>query len=422
MPRRWLKASVASAAAQLTRMTCGLLVLKIVIIQLGVDGVGRLGHFMNLLSILYVFAGGGITIGISKYVAEHEKAKDELASFLSSAWSYSLLASGLIAIAFTVGAGPLSRALFGDGSFRGMIMFVGAAQFAFAYINYATGVINGLRETQAFSRITVIGCIVGVIPCYFLVSRYRMEGAVVALVLVQGCMLFPAAWEFHKLFNRLRPAFAMSSPHVRNLSKFGLMQFFSVATMPVVEMYIRTELSNSAGGWELAGTWQGVQRLSYAALSLFTSFLAVYYMPTLSGMTDRKQIVRYVLKMLAAVIGVYAVAACGIFLLRDIVFALFLSRDFAISPGLLALQLAGDLFRIASYVVGFLSAAKAATKLYVLAELVQSALYVGLFTVISHQVGGDGVFPAYAASNLAYLTFCLIALYLYAKASSKAST
>jgi len=123
MKRRWLKASVASAAAQLTRMACGLLVLKIVVLQLGVDGVGRLGHFMSLLSILFVFAGGGISIGIAKYVAEHESVKDELSAFLSSAWGYSLMTSLLIAAVFVIGATPLSVKLFGNTSFAGMIVF-----------------------------------------------------------------------------------------------------------------------------------------------------------------------------------------------------------------------------------------------------------------------------------------------------------
>lgn len=419
MSGRWLKASVASAAAQLTRMACGLLVLKIVVTQLGVEGVGMLGHFMSLLSILFVFAGGGIGIGIAKYVAQYESLRTELAAFLSAAWSYSLAASAIIAVLFLAGAKPMSELLFGVPTYQDMIMFVGVAQFAFAYINFANGVVNGLRETQAFSRITIIGCVLGVAPCYYLVSKFHLEGAVVALVLVQAGMLLPAAREFRKLFHRFAPEIRATRGQARDLGRFSLMQLFSVATMPVAEIYIRTELANISG-WEMAGTWQGVQRLSYACLSLFTSFLAVYYMPTLSAMTERRTIVRYVLRTMGGIVLAFGLGACTIYILRDFVFALLLSKDFAIAPDLLRYQLAGDACRIAAYVIGFLAVAKAATRIYVISELVQSGLYVTLFSAMLHVAGGKGVFLAYALSNFAYLALSLVALTVYARSPQQA--
>jgi len=414
----WFKASMASAIAQLTRMVCGLAVLKIVVMQLGVEGVGKLGHFMNLLSILFVFAGGGINIGITKYVAQYENSASQLARFLSTAWAYSIMASAAIAVVFVAGAHFMSVKLFGDSQYRDLIIFVGLAQFAFAYINFANGIVNGLRQTQRFSRILTIGSIIGITPCYFLVSHFRLPGAVVALVVVQAGMLIPAARELRKLVKIKPYPLQFHREEASKLSHFSLMQFFSVATMPLVEMYIRTELSTFAG-WESAGTWQGVQRLSYAYLSLFISFLAVYYMPTLSNLTDSRRIIRYVLRTLGGILLVFGCGTIVIYLLRDWVFTILLSKDFHIAPELLYYQLIGDFFRIGAYVIGFLAVAKAATKIYVACEIAQSLLYVVLFSMLLRIEGSKGVFAAYALSNFSYFMLCIAGLMIYNRVCSK---
>ncbi|AHG22954.1 hypothetical protein Z042_21295 [Chania multitudinisentens RB-25] len=414
----WFKASMASAIAQLTRMACGLIVLKIVVIQLGVEGVGKLGHFMNLLSILFVFAGGGINIGITKYVAQYENSASQLARFLSTAWTYSIMVSATLAVIFVVGAQAISIKLFGDSQYQNLIIFVGLAQFVFAYINFATGIVNGLRQTQRFSRILTIGSIIGITPCYFLVSHFRLPGAVVAMVVLQAGMLIPAAHELRQLV-RIKPCqLTFHREEASKLSQFSLMQLFSVATMPLVEIYIRTELFKSAG-WESAGTWQGVQRLSYAYLSLFTSFLAVYYMPTLSSLLENKRIIKYVLRTLGSILFVFGCSAIVIYFLRDWVFTILLSRDFYIAPKLLCYQLIGDFFRIGAYVIGFLAVAKAATKIYVACEVVQSLLYIVMFSLFLRIGGAQGVFAAYALSNFSYFMLCLAGLMIYNRIRSK---
>jgi O-antigen/teichoic acid export membrane protein len=420
MSLRWLKASMASAVAQITRMICGLAVLKIVVIELGVDGVGKLGHFMNMLSILFVFAGGGINIGISKYVAQYESDAPRLRQFLSSAWTYSVAASVLIAVAFAALAHNASEILFGTDSYQWLIVCIGLVQFAFAYINFATGIVNGLRMTQAFSRISTIGSLLGLLPCYLIVSRFQLTGAVFALALVQAGLLIPAIYELRKL-NLSRPHFVRHPGDTADLGRFSLMQLFSVATMPLVEIFIRTQIVH-ASGWDAAGMWQGVQRLSYASLSLFTSFLAVYYMPTLSAMKNTAEGVRYVFRTLAGILGAFAVVAVAVLLLRDFVFSVLLSKSFTIAPSLLVAQLIGDFFRIGSYVVGFYAVAKAATRIYVVCEIVQSALYVLAFYIVSKvEPAGQGVFIAYAVSNGCYFLFCVAGLLIYRKSVTEVS-
>jgi len=63
--------TIATAA----RLLAGLVVIKLVAWFAGPAGVGKLGQFMSLMSLLAVLAGGGISAGIVKYVAEYRDDK-----------------------------------------------------------------------------------------------------------------------------------------------------------------------------------------------------------------------------------------------------------------------------------------------------------------------------------------------------------
>jgi len=55
-----VRASFYSAMATASRLVAGLVVIKLVAWFAGPEGVGKLGQFMSLMSLLAVLAGGGI--------------------------------------------------------------------------------------------------------------------------------------------------------------------------------------------------------------------------------------------------------------------------------------------------------------------------------------------------------------------------
>ncbi len=69
----------------------------------------------------------------------------------------------------------------------------------------------------------------------------------------------------------------------------------------------------------------------------------------------------------------------------------------------MAFQIIGDGFRVCAYVVGFLAAAKGATRLYITGEAVQMGLWVGC-AFIAIDRGGDllSVSVGYMAAYILY--------------------
>ncbi|POM11183.1 hypothetical protein [Pseudomonas orientalis] len=48
-----------TSAAQASKILVGFCILKLIALYLGADGLGKLGHFMSLVSIAVLLAGGG---------------------------------------------------------------------------------------------------------------------------------------------------------------------------------------------------------------------------------------------------------------------------------------------------------------------------------------------------------------------------
>jgi O-antigen/teichoic acid export membrane protein len=405
----WWKASVATAVAQAFRMLGGLIVIKIIAIYLGPEGFGRLGHFMSMIAILGVLAGGGILNGIVKYVAEYKGTPDRLHPFLSNALAYTLIFSTLLFIVLSLSAKQLSLILFGGEEFTQLIIFLGLIQYFYGLVSFCNGTINGLRETTKFAKIIIFGTLIGLPTSYFLIITYGFSGAVLGLAAVNACLLLPAIFELHKLEFFKKIKFSLNKQDTIRLSKFSAMQMFSLATLPLAEMYIRSLIIDNAG-WHEAGLWQSLMRLSSVYVGFFTTFLAAYYMPTLSGILDKNWVFKYVAKYVVTIGGIFILIAVMVYTFREFVFSVIFSKEFIIPAEYVRFQLIGDLFKIMSYVIGFLIVAKAKTKLYIMGELAQTAFYLGVATWLIKVGGVSKVFPAYAISNFMYFCICLFGL------------
>lgn len=408
----WWKASTASAIAQAVRMLSGLVLIKIIAVALGPDGFGHLGHFMSMIAILSVLAGGGILNGIVKYAAEYKDNPEKLYSHLSSSLTYSLVFSFFVFLVILIFAKNISMYLFGNYDNFHLIIFLGIIQFFYGLVTFCNGVVNGLRETGKFAKIIVIGTAIGLPLSCYITYEYKFPGAVVGLALINASLLVPGVYEIYKLgyFNKLKLKFYFHD--IEKISKFSLMQMFSISTLPVAEIYIRNLVIHDAG-WVQAGLWQSLMRLSSVYLGFFTTFLAAYYMPTLSGINGRDNNFKYVLKYILILGGAFLAIASTVYVFRSTVFLVVFSKDFVIPSRYLRYQLLGDFFKILSYVIGFLVVAKAKTRLYILGELTQTTLYLGAVTLLIKWGGIQQIFPAYALSNFLYFSLCFSGLMLY---------
>ena len=410
-----LSAPLAAATAHGLRMIANLVIVKMIAVLIGPAGMGVLGHFMSLSTMVSVFAGGGIGNGITKYVAEYRTDPRRMLRFIGASAVYGLIFSALVFIASVAAAQPVSRALFGDTRYAWLLPCLGGAHLLCFIGTAVISIVNGQQRADLFAIITITGYLGSLPIAYLLIAYFGLEGAALALLFVISCTGLPALWLVARSRLTRLIRLTIDAADAMRLARFTLMLLASATLFPLAEILIRNRIIDALGQ-EAAGLWQAMARLSGAYLGFFTVFLATNYMPRLSALDDRRSIVQEVSRNLLIVGLVFAGFASVLYPLRELVIRLLFSAAFDGMSPLFGWQLLGDLFRLGSYVIGFLGVAKAAVKLYIAAEFVQAGLYAALSSLaLAH--GGDllQVLQAYALTYFLYLCMTIVGLFIYGR-------
>jgi O-antigen/teichoic acid export membrane protein len=396
-------------------MVANLVILKLIAVFVGPAGLGALGNLMSLTTMASVFAGGGIGNGITKYVAQYQRQPMRRIRFLSSAMTYGMVVSLLILVLTIIAARPLAVAIFGNNDQTWLMPCFGIAQLLCFIGTASISVTNGLQRTDLFAKISIIAYVAVIPVAYFLIITFGMAGASVALLAIVSCTAWPAMYYIVKSSSLRVLRFKMAKGDLVNLGRFSLMLLASAVLFPSAEIFIRNQIIVQVG-YEQAGIWQALSRLSGAYLGFFTVFLSTHYMPKLSSLTRKQELTNEVRIYLLGVGLVFCSFAVALYLMRDWFIKLLFSNAFLSMGELMHLQLLGDLFRLMSYVIGFLGVAKAALKLYIAAEVLQTGLFTVFSWVALRQGSGiEGVVYGYVWTYMLYFCAASICLFLYAR-------
>ncbi len=401
-----LGASVAIAASHGLRMLGGLVIIKLIAVTLGAAGLGLLGNAMSLSTAFGSLAGGGISGGIAKYVAEYRNKPVALTRFLGAATMYGALFSALIFVISIAFARPLSEWLFATPAYWWVVPIAAGLQLLASIGVLATGVANGLGRSDLFLAIAVPAYLLLMPAAYLLIRYLGIPGAGLALFLSISCTgVTGLVFLVRMRVMRLIP-WKLGKTDAIKLGQFSLMLVASAISFPLAETIIRSQVTD-AMGYEQAGLWQGLIRLSTAWLGFFNVVLLARYMPTISHLKGVDTITKAVLRTLGATVIAFAVFGLAVFVARSMILRLLFSEEFVVLSPLMGFQLIGDAFRVAAYVIVFAAVAKGATKIYLLGEVVQMALWVGLSVVAVRGWGSiESVTIAYIA---AYAVYFLVA-------------
>lgn len=397
--------SIATAA----RLLAGLVAIKLVAWFAGPEGVGKLGQFMSLMSLLAVLAGGGIGAAIVKHVAEYRDDPQRLSRLLSAALCYAFCASCLMGGVALLLSRQLATWLLGDPQYAGLIRVLAVAQLGIALLNYLLAVVNGFMDVRRLAFIQVSGSLIGILMMVWLARWQHLHGALLALVLGQLSWLLvglPAWWRssyFRRGMLRLRYDREMSL----RLATFSVMTLSSALLPPLVNIAVRDHLALQFG-WEPVGYWQAVSKVSDAYLLFFTTAINIHYLPRLASTHERAALLAELRTACRILLPAVVVLAAVVYALREWVTRLLFTPDFAAANALYGPQLVGDVIKIASFILSYLMLAKAMTKLFVVSECVFAASYVVLVWVLAARFGLVGAMYAFALNYLLYLGFNLL--------------
>ena len=410
------KASAWTTASTIVKIAAGLLIVKMLALTFGPAGVGLAGNFRQMITVLGLLAGAGIFNGVTKYVAQYQENPAQLKIVIGTSAAIVMCFSTLFGILLIVGAKPISVALFGKSDYQLLVRLVALVQMGIAWSNLSLAIIKGFRDARGTALALIIASLMGIIS-YFLCSQLAgYQGALLGMALFPAMLVVPAGVLLVKrddiLIHYLVPRWDRRIS--ANLGKYTLMALITSCTIPVAYVLMRKLLA-SYYGWDEVGIWQGVSSISDAYLQFITAALSVYLLPTLSRLTNKRDLVREVIRTLRFVLPLVAIAGFALWLLRDLAITFLFSNSFYQMRDLFAWQLAGDVLKAGSYVFGYLVIARESLRLYVLTEVFQFALLTSISSWLIPVHGALGAAQAYLVAYNIYFVICCGVFLIYRK-------
>lgn len=410
------KTSILTAIATAARLLSGFIVMKLVAVMAGPDGVAQLGQFMSLTALLVVFAGGGVGPGVVKYLAEYRGDDAKVTLLLRAAFSFTLMASLGMCVLVLLFSQPISAWLLGDEQLRWLILVLAVAQIFVAMHNLIIATVNGMMDVKRLAAIHVGGAVVGVVLPSLLGYFFRLHGVLLAFVLAQAGLLLISfvAYRRSSYFNWANIGWCVERKNFNLLARFSLMTLTSALMAPVIQIVVRNYLAGEFS-WSEVGYWQAVAKVSEAYLLFITMAISVYYLPRLSALSERGAFIGEIRKGFLVLIPLVALSAFIIYLCRGWVTTLLFSEAFHEGLYLYAPQLLGDVVKIAAFLLSYVMLAKAMTRMFLFSEVVFSVTYVGWVVVLTGQYGLIGSMYAFIVNYTIYFFFCAFVAARYIK-------
>lgn len=413
-----LQTSFFSGVSTLVKILTGLLSLKIIALYTGPEGVAILGQFMSLANIFATIAGGGIALGVIKYVAEYAQT-GELQSFLPTAALYTLLFSIITTFLGFIYSQQLAEWILGSIQYAYLMRWTAFVQLFIALHLLLCSILNGFQQIRLLVCITIISSLLSLVIMGSVAVLYPLKSILCSFVIAQSLaivisLLFVCRKDWFYLLFSLK----IKKKYLINLLRYSFMSSVSTLTVPLAQIVVRNDLS-TLFGWESVGYWQAVVRLSDAYLLFVTAALTTYYLPRLSELKTPqtlKQEIRDTHRIFMPLIGFILIV---IYLFRGLIINLLYSKTFAPATELFSYQLLGDFFRIASWLFTYLLLAKAWTKTYVFTEVILSIIFVSLSHVLARTYGLPGVTYAFALTYFVYWLLMGIIAFFYFKQENK---
>ena len=404
-----IKTSLLSSIATIIKILTGFITVKIISVYLGPSGLALVAQVNNFIGLLTSLSSGGIGNGIVKYTAEFKENKVEIFKTWSTALKLSVVLSLIIGIFVSIFSKKISFYLLGNEEFYFVFLIFSLLVIFFTMNTVFTSIFNGLGEIKKLTFLNVVSSLIGLFIALLLILNFGLKGALISGIVSQFIIFFVIVIFLKKssLFSLRIFKEKFDIKTLYNLLNFSGMTLTAVIMNMGALIFLRNYIGNNFG-WDSAGYWQGIWRISETYLMLITMTLSIYYLPKLSEIQNKKELIKEILYGYKIIIPVVILMAGFIYIFRDFLIRLIFSDDFQPMSDLFLFQLIGDVVKIASWLLGYIMIAKAMTGKYILLEIISVLNFVVLSIIFLNIYGLVGITLAFMVNYIFY--FAILAL------------
>jgi len=399
-----VKVSSLTAVATAVRVLTNLVLSKVLAVTVGASGIALVGQIINGSNIFMNIASGGLSQGITKYIAEtdDEKVRKKI---INTVYTFVLFASIIVAAILIIFAPFWSNYFFHTNTYWDVIVYMGAFIFFFAYNTVILAIINGLKQFNLFVVVNIANNIAGLLITIILLYYFELRGALIATVLYQSIVFFVTIFfirKQQKLFSFTKITLPLDL--LKKLMGFSLMMFISIICISYAQIFIRTFITKQIS-LEAAGIWEALNRISAGYLLFASASISTYYLPRLSELKNQQDVWHEIIYSSKAILPFVAIASLMVYLFRKIIILILFDNSFMYMEELFMWQMIGDFLKIAGWMFAYTMWAKRWVKIFIITEVSLAIVYclLSVICINNFKLGLYGAPVAYCTTYILYL-------------------
>lgn len=405
------KITTLNSFSVLIKIGIGLVTSKVLAVFVGPAGMALVGNFRNFVTSLESIATLGFQTGIVKYVADSKDDNTELKKVLSTVFISLIITALILSSVLYFFASFWSFKILGINPEYVFIFKVTALALPWYAISiFLISVINGLGLFKKVIWISIIGNILGLAVSLFLVINYQTLGALLAIIVTPALLFFINFYSINKeipFLDFISLSF-FDFKVIKNLSSYSLMVLVSAFLVPIVYIAIRNTVIHKIG-IEEAGFWETMTRISSYYLLFSSTILTIYFYPKLVEAKTNLETKEVFWSYYKTILPPFIIGLFCLYFSRYFIIRILFTKDFSPVADLFFWQLVGDVFKVASLILGFQFLAKKMTKAYIIFEILSLLFLYFASTYLMVLLGIQGVVMAQALDNFLY--FLVLSIY-----------
>ncbi len=387
--RSLLRAMSITGSTQAVSIILSIVRMKFLAIVLGPAGVGILGLYNSLLSSTSQIAGLGVSNAGVRQIVQARNDHTELTDVRRVLLAANVV-QGLIAmVAVWLLRERLAIWLFDDVSFAFEVGTVGVAVLLSLAASSQTALLRGMRKIGDVGRVTVMGALIGTVGGIAAITFMGTDG-LLWFVIMQPLTSVVVAMRFTRQLPRTeaipfdaRQFWRHWKPMVQIGFGFMLGGFATAGTMLLVNSRIASVL-----GLDSAGQFVAAWGLTVTYLGFLLNAMSMDYYPRLAETIRDAEPANRLMNEQAQIAMLIGGPVIFVMIgLAPVVIALLYSREFSAAVTLLQWQMAGNIFKLASWSIGISFAAAARSRLFLFTQISFNAIYLSIIWFALPQTG-----------------------------------
>ncbi|BCS48553.1 LPS biosynthesis protein [Aeromonas jandaei] len=402
--KRLLKVTAMTGFLTLLKMAMGFVIAKVVAIYTGPTGMAMLGQVQSMVGSLNGIINSPVGSGVVRFTAEYkEQGFEKCAPWWRAALQWVLIISVITIPTGFLLARPIAGWLFQDKTLA-WVVIVTVVMLPFTAIGTLfNSIINGQQLYRRYVGLGIVSALISGCVMLTMITLYGLLGALLSAA-VQAALigLVMLIANLRQPWLKLHFWWGGVEPKARKqMGGYMLMAITSALTVPISLILVRNILIAQVG-WDAAGQWQAVYKISEVYLGVVTMALGTYYLPRLASLSGVDTIVEEIHNTTRVIIPVVAIMALGIYFLRDVLISLLFTDAFRSARELFSIQLTGDVIKIASWLYAYPMLSRGATKWFMITEITFSLSFVFLSYTLVSKIGLKGAVVAYLINYALY--------------------